>query len=389
MVTRIRDEMTGEFGHFNTPSIDGPPVRCYDSIGRFVGLWGVWRIMKMQKSAGFTLIELLAVIAIIAILAGLIGVAAPRALEKARITDVENDFNQIRTALTSYAADFGGYPPRYGYRRLSNEQLAELGVDPYASPYDASIPDSDYFFLDNYMERIGLFKSFDLYDRFNNDTHDANLNDTIQFLEYDPVGRPDPVNPSQYSGFSNERFVGGNNSDEVTRMLREQGPYIYIPVYSNNAKRFWQYCMAGYDVTGNLDYAYGRILDFADPTTQPGKSDTIAERYLSSLQFPPPKYDAFVLISVGPTQNVNGLLPTPLTGQHPSDILDAYHILGLRAYFLATRDINRNNQLDFDFRARTRQNENSTVFDDPDLALMPDGTGAQGPMIYVQGEGVR
>ncbi len=343
--------------------------------------------MKKQNSTGFTLVELLAVIAIISILAGLIGVAAPRALEKARITDVENDFNQIRTALTSYAADFGGYPPAYGYRKLTNAQLTALSVDPFASPYDNSIPDTDYFFLENYMQRIGLFKSFDLYDRFNNDSHDANQNDLIQFLEYQPVGVEDTVNPGQFTGFSNERFVAGNNSGEVSRMLQEQGPYVYIPVFSTNAKRFWQYCRAGYEATGNIDYAYGRILDFADPTVHDGR--VISERYLSSITFPPPKYDAFVLISVGPAQNVNGLLPVPIAGQAPSDILDAYHILGLRAYYLASRDFNRNNQLDFDFRARTRQNENASAFDDPALGNMPDGTGAQGPMIYVQGSGTR
>jgi len=350
-----------------------------------VGTWGVWRIMKNQKIAGFTLIELLAVIAIISILAGLVAVAFPRALEKARITDVENDFNQIRTALTGYAADFGTYPPGYGYRRLTNAQLADLSVDPYASPYDASVPDADYFFLDNYMERIGMFKSFDLYDRFSFDSHDTNLSETIDsFLEYRPVGRPDPANPGQYIGFSSERFIGSNNSGERTRMLAEQGPYIYIPVNSQQAKRYLQYCMAGFEVTGDLDYAFARIFDFTDTTTQSGQSNTIAERYLSKLTFPPTKYDAFVLICVGPAQNVSGILPAPIAGQRPDDILDAYHILGLRAYFLATRDINTNNQLDFDFRARTRQNETSSVFSDPDLGLMPDGTGSQGPLIYVQ-----
>ncbi len=38
---------------------------------------------------------------------------------------------------------------------------------------------------------------------------------------------------------------------------------------------------------------------------------------------------------------------------------DLYHILGLRAYFLLTRDLNGNEVLDFDFRARTRLGEAS------------------------------
>lgn len=349
-----------------------------------MGTWGVRRIMKNQTIAGFTLIELLAVIAIIAILAGLIGVAAPRALERARITDVENDFNQIRTSLATYVADFGSYPPGYGYRRMTDEQLTDAGVDPYAVPYDTTFTDSELFFLDNYMQRIGQFKTFDLYDRFKFDSHDANMSDTIEFLEYLPVGQESLTSPGQYTGFSGARYVGSGNSGEVGRMLNEQGPYIYIGVDSTQAKRYRQYCFAGYQETGNLDYANGEIFDFTDSTT-PSGGRPIGPRYLGGLQFPPPKYDAFVLISVGPGGNTNGILPTPLPGQHPSDTLDAYHILGLRAYFLATRDINQNGKLDFDFRARTRQNENSSVFNDAQLGLMPDGTGAQGPMIFVQG----
>jgi len=359
-------------------------------------MWGVWRIMMNQKNKGFTLIELLAVIAIIGILAALVTVGAPRVLEKARIADVQSDFNNIRNALATYYADFGSYPPGYGYRRLTNDQVeaedidgdgTPEGVDPYQVPYDTSIADARYFYLDNYMVSVGMFKSFDLYDRFNIDSHDANRDDKIQFMEYRPVGKPDPANPLQFIGFSLERYRGNavNNQGETNRMEVEQGPYIYIAVNALQAKRFLQYCMAGYAETGNLDYAFGRIFDFEDPLVPAGQTRAIGDRYLGRMEFPPPKYDAFVLISVGPNLNVSGLLPTPLPGQHPSDILDAYHILGLRAYFLATRDINLNDRLDFDFRARTRQNENSSAFDEPGLGLMPDGSGEEGPLIYVQG----
>ncbi len=361
--------------------------------------------MINQKSKGFTLIELLAVIAIIGILAALVTVGAPRVLEKARIADVESDFNNLRIALASYAADFGSYPPGYGYRRLTNAQVLDEdvdgdgeadGIDPFAFPYDTTIADARYFYLDNYMVNLGMFKSFDLYDKFNYDSHDANMTDTIEFLEYAPVGRPDPANPTQYIGFSPVRFLGNgvNNDGETTRMEAEQGPYIYIPVNALQAKRFFQYCMAGYTFYQDsnpslaLDYAFARIFDFDDSTTplgQTGQPRSISQRYLANLSFPPPKYDAFVLVSVGPNLNVSGLLPTPLPDQHPSEILDAYHIMGLRAYFLATRDINLNNRLDFDFRARTRQNENSSAFELNGLGLMPDGSGAEGPLIYQQG----
>lgn len=353
-------------------------------MGCVVGTWGVWRIMNNQKIAGFTLIELLAVIAIIGILAGFVAVGVPRALEKAKIADVQNDFLALRNALTTYAADFQTYPPGYGYRRMTDQQIINAGGDPFAVPYDTSIPDAQLFFLDNYMDQLGQFKAFDLYDRFNNDSHDANSDNAIQLMEYRPVGTPDPGNPLQFFGFAPDRYVGGNNGTEVSRMLDDHGPYIYIPVNSLQAQRYAQYCMAGYNATGDIGYANAQYFDPLDPTTVNGRS--IGDRYLSRVMtFPPPEYDAFVLISVGPFENVSGILPGPLPGQGPTDLLDAYHIMGLRAYFLATRDINTNGKLDFDFKARTQQGEDSTAFADPALGLMPDGTGSQGPMIFKQG----
>ncbi|HPA04274.1 MAG TPA: prepilin-type N-terminal cleavage/methylation domain-containing protein, partial [Candidatus Hydrogenedentes bacterium] len=55
--------------------------------------------MYTGRGWGFTLIELLVVIAIIGILAGFLAVGLPRALELAKIRDVETDFNGIRNAL--------------------------------------------------------------------------------------------------------------------------------------------------------------------------------------------------------------------------------------------------------------------------------------------------
>jgi prepilin-type N-terminal cleavage/methylation domain-containing protein len=349
--------------------------------------------MQKHKVAGFTLIELLAVIAIIGILAALIGVAAPRAIEKARITDVENDFNQIRTALTTYVADSprGSYPPGYGYRIMTDQQIINAGGDPLAIPYDTTIPDNQLFYLGNYMVEIGLFKSFDLYDRFA-DSHNTDANPIITPLEYRPVGTPDPANPTQFIGFANNRYVIGNNPGEVGRMQEEQGPYIYIPVNRDHAEAYRSYCYAGYgahvgsDPALALQYANGRFFDPADPTDPGGAGRTIGVRFIAPIlaQLPPPKYDAFVLMSVGPVQDVHGLLPGPLSGMEPDQYLDAYYIMGLRAYYLATRDINNNGRLDFDFRTRTREAENATAFEIPQLANFPDGSGAQGPLIYVQ-----
>jgi hypothetical protein len=208
------------------------------------------------------------------------------------------------------------------------------------------------------------------------------MNNIIELLEYYPVGRPDPANPLQYIGFPGFRYDMTNNGNEINRMLDEQAPYAYIPVNGLQAKRFAQYCLAGWEATGDIGYANARYFDPFDAT--PSGSSTIGERYLSRLTFPPPKYDAYVLISVGPGENMHGMLPQPISGQGPAQLLDAYHIIGLRAYFLATRDINTNGKLDFDFRARTRESENSTAFSVPELGYLPDGSGAPGPLIFVQ-----
>ncbi|MCK5861888.1 MAG: hypothetical protein KAH38_05350, partial [Candidatus Hydrogenedentes bacterium] len=56
---------------------------------------------------------------------------------------------------------------------------------------------------------------------------------------------------------------------------------------------------------------------------------------------------------------------------------DYFHLLGLRAYFLATRDLDANGNLDFDFRARTQQKES---WDLPPTTMLRGGTG---PVIYV------
>ena len=63
------------------------------------------------RRGAFTLIELLVVIAIIAILAAMLLPALASAREKARRTSCTNSLNQVGTALTSYASDYGDYLP--------------------------------------------------------------------------------------------------------------------------------------------------------------------------------------------------------------------------------------------------------------------------------------
>jgi hypothetical protein len=105
------------------------------------------------------------------------------------------------------------------------------------------------------------------------------------------------------------------------------------------------------------------------------------------MRFPPVRYDAYVLISVGPTGNTFGLgrnlLPQNyLSTVHPNYL---YHALGIAAYFMATRDANNNGQLDFDYIARTRQDEadirgpNGEFVNQLPDELAPNGAG---PIIY-------
>ncbi|NLT62428.1 MAG: type II secretion system protein, partial [Candidatus Hydrogenedentes bacterium] len=112
--------------------------------------------MYTGRGWGFTLIELLVVIAIIGILAGFLAVGLPRALELAKIRDVETDFNGIRNALSVYSAQHGSYPPAYGYYTGYNN--------------DANAP---LYYLTPYMARIGELTNEDLFDRFST-TDDAN-----------------------------------------------------------------------------------------------------------------------------------------------------------------------------------------------------------------------
>lgn len=296
--------------------------------------------MKTARKWGFTLIELLVVIAIIGILAGLVSVALPRALERAKIADVEADFNAIRTALTQYYTENESYPPGYGFRTWP--------------------PDEPGNYTQTYMAYIGLFGAQDFHDRFSAN-YDANRNDTIDLLEYVPYNMgTDTFEPIGTLPI----YAGGLGV--VGRMKDEQRPYIYAPYFSkqmDNVKR-------------TIVAAGGQVWDGNAWNTD----------FDTTLGYPPPRYDGFVLISVGPEENSHGVASPPdmttFIGSTPDYI---YNILALRAAYLGSRDVNENGILDFDFRARTRQGEaNPNGYADPAYRLLPDGTAAGGPLLYHQ-----
>lgn len=278
--------------------------------------------MKSSRNRAFTLIELLTVIAIIAILAALIMVAGPRMIEKAKITRTQNAMNDLRTQLVTYYTEYHTYPPAYGYTYW---EMREQPAGAY--------PDERMYSLRPFMARLQKHGIENLYDEFS-ESYDTDRDDQLSLLEFSPVGVKDPAT-NRYT-FPSERYTGANNpGDEVGKQLgAEKRPFIYLPVNTRQfekASRYWI----------ERGYFLAEAWDPSDPL-------------LRAVEFPPPSYDAFVLMSVGPFGSTSGLLPQPLGTESPKDL---YHITALRAYFLATRDLNGNGQLDFDYIARTQRGE--------------------------------
>lgn len=81
-----------------------------------------------RRTAGFTLIELLVVIGIIALLAGLLVGMAGYATRKNRESAIRGEMNRLITAIDSYQAAFGQYPPDTVVSRTP------LIVDPVVNP---------------------------------------------------------------------------------------------------------------------------------------------------------------------------------------------------------------------------------------------------------------
>jgi len=76
---------------------------------------------------GFTLIELLVVISVIGILASLIVGVSGVATSKARVSQVQALLNKVGTAIDTYHADFGSYPPDSRFSNgLSNTATNQL-----------------------------------------------------------------------------------------------------------------------------------------------------------------------------------------------------------------------------------------------------------------------
>jgi prepilin-type N-terminal cleavage/methylation domain-containing protein len=84
------------------------------------------RILSKQEAAAFTLIELLVVISIIALLAAFIVPIMSTLKRKEYINKTQAEMAQIETAIESYKAAYGFYPPSNPNGSLTNQLYYEL-----------------------------------------------------------------------------------------------------------------------------------------------------------------------------------------------------------------------------------------------------------------------
>ena len=321
-----------------------------------------------SRAAGFTLIELLTVIAIIGILAGLIAAGLPRALERAKIANLQGTFQALKNSLATYYADHGTYPPRYGY--IEKEVFGQ-GLDPATIASNAN-----NFVTWSYLGLLKQPLNQDLYDNFSLGP-DANRNGQLSLAEYYPIPQV-PVgggNP-QFQNCVYTLFAG---CDQTPLLMNEESrPLLYFPVNKRQVQLATQHWVntaenAGQDVSQPFNLVPWELGPQAFSIFNPGSG------LPNEISFPPNQYDAYVLISVGPSGSTFGIVPED--GQLPNNVPPAYryHVMGLMAYFMATRDIDNDGALDFDFLARTRGGEGDDPINDLPDPLAPRGTG---PMIF-------
>lgn len=295
--------------------------------------------------AGFTLIELLTVIAIISVLAGLTAVAVPRYLENAREVQATTNAQAIVKALAAKSAEVGntgGYPPAYGFILSEARELTPAEM--------AAAPEPDKVFMTRpYTALIGLHGTAESYEiaRWTQAAHDSNNDGTLGLLEYCPVGRLDIASnvyeftTELYSGPSGEFSLGvldpqvlGVSERSLQTRTGESRPLVYVPFNSRQLNTIRKYWLENGD-------EFGLNIDFDDPD--------LAGR----MFFPPPSYDGFVLVGNGPGGDNGGVVASmPGVGGSTYDPVYAYHVAALRTAFLATRDIDGDRLLDFDYRDR-------------------------------------
>ncbi len=283
--------------------------------------------MKRRDQRGFSLVELLVVIAIIGILASFTAVGISRYLEKAKITKTNATMEGLEVALLDYYTKNGSYPPPYGTIIWDQKDNPPVFND-------------TYFYTKPMYAYIKLHKVEDFSDSFSiGNGYETNIPaDGLSILEFSPIGTVNVA--TDVLTFPSDLYTGSNLASEVNQQLDASSrPFVYIAYNERQFKKAKQYF-----VERGLFQA-----EAWDP------SDAL----LANMSFPPPTYDKAVLIGVGPSGSTFGVVPEPLGTESARDL---YHITLLRAAFLATRDLNGNGLLDFDFEARTISDEGAQTY---------------------------
>src|SRR5882762_9028780 len=87
-----------------------------------------------RSVAAFTLIELLVVIAIIAVLAAMLFPAGSAMKKRATLSRARAELDQVATAIESYKAKLGHYPPDNAANPVLNQLYYELVGTTIVSP---------------------------------------------------------------------------------------------------------------------------------------------------------------------------------------------------------------------------------------------------------------
>lgn len=293
--------------------------------------------MQQDRRQGFTLIELLTVIAIISILTAFTSVALPRMIEKARLTKLDGVFHSIEVAMAEYYVTHSSFPPSYGFIDFNARQAQLKQSDPNA----ITVPENIYYHLNPYLSYVRLHGVKDVHDIFG-ESYDVNGDNQINIYEFSPIGMKIDLTIDQPQ-FPTERYTGTNLPQEVALQLQQDShPLVYVPVNVSQFKRAQSYWLSKGDFQA-------KTWDASDPL-------------LKDVRFPPAKYDAYVLISIGPGESLFGVVPEDRTGVSNIPARDMYHVQAMRTYFLATRDMNDNQLLDYDFYARTKEGEGALTY---------------------------
>ena len=320
---------------------------------------------------GFTLIELLVVIAIISILAGLIAVGLPYALERAKIAKTKSVFRSVDTAMGAYLSEYGTYPAAYGYRYRNK------AYDPNFDPPEDEYPQV----LAPWTQFVGLTSEPGINDPFSR-SYDTNRDNVLQYFEFLPIVSLARTAPTTIYPGPGGPFAGDMASQVNDQLAAEARPVIYIPVNLDDMRKIEHYAYQQGPSINSVDRMFMRwtAAEIA------GGHQGLATLNPDPADDPhiPSKYDAYVLISVGPFEDTCGLLYTP----NPLETYNDWYSAGLKTYFMATRDVNDNGAFDMDYEARRGVDGGTSAFENTgyggagQLVLTPDGRPVPGPMIH-------